>query len=147
MPPRQHFDCQIKLKAAETFTCANLLSIQFSSVVPICFPGLTPLHVQTFFQSSSVQLFPYVSATTIANIIIITTSIIVLDNNITITITITITIIHNTNATTMTTTTTTTITRITITTTTTNIILLLLLILPCLTKRCSSELFNTREET
>ena len=123
--------------------------MHFSSVVPICFPGLTPLHVQTLFQSSSVQFFPYASATTIANIIIITTSIIVLDNIIIITITITITIIHNTNTTTMinTTTTTTTITRISITTTTTtNIILLLLLLLPCLTMRCSAELFNTRQK-
>ena len=70
-------------------------------------------------------MFPYASATTIANIIIIiiiiiTNNIIVINTNITITVNINITIINNINTTTITTTDTTTITNITTTTTSTD---------------------------
>ena len=75
------------------------MRVQFSSAAPICLPGLKPLQMQTFFKSSAAHLFPYVSATTIANTIIIIIIIII------ITITNTIIIINiNTTVTTITTT-------------------------------------------
>ena len=85
------------------------MRVQFSSAAPICLPGLKPLQMQTFFKSSAAHLFPYVSATTIANTIIIIIIII-------ITITNTI-IIININTTVTTITTTATVATIAITTT------------------------------
>ena len=88
------------------------MRVQFSSAAPTCLPRLKPLQMQTFFKSSAAHLFPYVSATTIANTIIII--------NIIITITNTIIIINiNTTVTTITT----TATVATIAITTTNIII------------------------
>ena len=86
------------------------MRVQFSSAAPICLPRLKPLQMQTFFKSSAAHLFPYVSATTIANTIIIIIIII-------ITITNTI-IIININTTVTTITTTATVATIAITTTT-----------------------------
>ena len=85
------------------------MRVQFSSAAPICLPGLKPLQMQTFVKSSAAHLFPYVSATTIANTIIIIIIII-------ITITNTI-IIININTTVTTITTTATVATIAITTT------------------------------
>ena len=87
------------------------MRVQFSSAAPICLPRLKPLQMQTFFKSSAAHLFPYVSATTIANTIIIIIIII-----ITITNTIII-IIININTTVTTITTTATVATIAITTT------------------------------
>ena len=86
------------------------MRVQFSSAAPICLPRLKPLQMQTFFKSSAAHLFPYVSATTIANTIIIIIIIII------ITITNTI-IIININTTVTTITTTATVATIAITTT------------------------------
>ena len=65
------------------------MRVQFSSAAPICLPGLKPLQMQTFFKSSAAHLFPYVSATTIANTIIIiitiTNTIIIININTTVT--------------------------------------------------------------
>ena len=82
------------------------MRVQFSSAAPTCLPLLKPLQMQTFFKSSAAHLFPYVSATTIANTIII----------IIITITNTI-IIININTTVTTITTTATVATIVVTTT------------------------------
>ena len=66
------------------------MRVQFSSAAPICLPGLKPLQMQTCFKSSAAHLFPYVSATTIANTIIIiiitiTNTIIIITINTTVT--------------------------------------------------------------
>ena len=84
------------------------MRVQFSSAAPICLPGLKPLQMQTFFKSSAAHLFPYVSATTIANTIIIIIIIITITNTI---------IIININTTVTTITTTATVATIAITTT------------------------------
>ena len=84
------------------------MRVQFSSAAPICLPGLKPLQMQTFFKSSAAHLFPYVSATTIANTIIMI--IIIININITNTI-----IINNTNTSGTTITTTDTVATIAIT--------------------------------
>ena len=83
------------------------MRVQFSSAAPICLPGLKPLQMQTFFKSSAAHLFPYVSATTIANTIIIIIIIITITNTI---------IIININTTVTTITTTATVATIAITT-------------------------------
>ena len=67
------------------------MRVQFSSAAPICLPRLKPLQMQTFFKSSAAHLFPYVSATTIANTIIIiiiitiTNTIIIINTSTTVT--------------------------------------------------------------
>ena len=67
------------------------MRVQFSSAAPICLPRLKPLQMQTFFKYSAAHLLPYVSATTIANTIIIiiiitmTNTIILININATVT--------------------------------------------------------------
>ena len=65
------------------------MRVQFSSAAPICLARLKPLQMQTCLKSSAAHLLPYVSATTIANTIIIiitmTNTIILININATVT--------------------------------------------------------------
>ena len=82
------------------------MRVQFNSAAPICLARLKPLQMQTCLKSSAAHLLPYVSATTIANTIIVI--IIIMTNTI---------ILINISATVTTITTTATVATVAITTT------------------------------